>query len=844
MSPNRSQLGLSNLKPGDHLCWVYETDEEHRSVLIPFLSQGVENDEKILFIWDVSSAEDTVRYLRNDSMDVEACLCRGQLSIITAKEGYMRGGFFDPEAMIRLLERESAFAQAQGYSVLRVAIAPPSMPHGLPVHKHFADFETKMNVFMRRQCCLMLCMYDRRRYSSQMLLDMLNSHPVVVLGTSFYENFYYVPPKDLLGVDAATAALRDRLQSLALRKHAEELLRISEANYRAIFNAANDAILLLDMETGAIIDANEKTYEMWGYSPEEFLRLNVEDLISEEPPYQRGDGIRRIEKAAHGIPQLFEWVFKNKVGKRFWGEVNLKRAFNEEKNFVLAVVRDITERKWADKLLRESEERFRSIFHNVYVGVALVDKQGHVLDANEAFCGFLGYSPRELIGMHLSRFTFEEELNEEMQLLDELCSGKRPTHVMDKRYLRKDGEVVWGQLSLSAIRDNEGMPRYAAVVCKDITENKAAEQALRESQEILSGIVHSVADYISMTDDEMRVVWNNAAVNELFGPNLVGKKCHEAYYHRDGVCSECIVKKCLQDGKPHEEEKQILGPDGRRMDVWSTATVAARHPDGRPKLVVKVYRNITEKNRLKAEALRAGHLASLGELAAGVAHEINNPINGIINYAQILADRNNGDQELARISNRIIKEGDRIANIVGNLLSFARDRKEEHQPVDVRKVLSDSLGLTEAYFFHKDGIKLVIDVPGELPRIKARSQEIQQVFINILSNARYALNQKYPGLHKDKILRISAQEIHTDDHRAVRVTFHDQGTGIASHLLDRICDPFFSTKPVGEGTGLGLSNSYGIVKEHGGNLTFESKFGKYTKVMVDIPCGDRVKDKA
>ncbi len=237
---------------------------------------------------------------------------------------------------------------------------------------------------------------------------------------------------------------------------------------------------------------------------------------------------------------------------------------------------------------------------------------------------------------------------------------------------------------------------------------------------------------------------------------------------------------------------------------------------------------------MQIEAMRAGHLASLGELASGVAHEINNPINGIISYAEILKDEFNDRGEDDDIPTRIIKEGDRVAAIVKNLLAFARDRKEEHSPARVQTILSDTLELVGKQI-NKDGIKLRLHVPSDLPPIKVRSREIQQVFLNIISNARYALNQRFPESHEDKVFEISGETLEIEGQKHLRITFYDRGTGIPAGISDRISDPFFSTKPKNEGTGLGLSISHGIIENHRGKLWFDSEEGAYTKVILDFP---------
>ena len=206
------------------------------------------------------------------------------------------------------------------------------------------------------------------------------------------------------------------------------------------------------------------------------------------------------------------------------------------------------------------------------------------------------------------------------------------------------------------------------------------------------------------------------------------------------------------------------------MDLWCTASVASWFEDGTPKSVIMVYRDITEKKLLQAETTRAGQLASIGELAAGVAHEINNPINGIINCAQLLIDENDELSEQTEISMRIKKAGSRIAMIVRNLLSFARDHEEEPTLGQVQSVLADSLDLIETQI-RKDGIDLGVNIPDELPKVRLHSHKLQQVFLNIISNARYALNQKYPHVHEDKILQITGSTVAVNNNNYVRMIF-------------------------------------------------------------------------
>jgi signal transduction histidine kinase len=335
-------------------------------------------------------------------------------------------------------------------------------------------------------------------------------------------------------------------------------------------------------------------------------------------------------------------------------------------------------------------------------------------------------------------------------------------------------------------------------------------------------------------DKELNIIWSNPVAVEFFGSDPAGRKCYDIFKFRYNPCASCCVKKCFQDGQSDEHEIEIIGKDGDRMDLRCSASVASWSEDGAPKSVIIIYRDITEKKMLQAETARSGQLALIGELAAGVAHEINSPINGIINCAQLLIDVGSEQGEQTEISERIMKAGGRIAMIVRNLLSFAHDHEDEPALVHLRSVLSDSMDLTETQI-RKDGIDLNINIPDKPTRIKVRSHKIQQVFLNIISNARYALNQKFPHSHADKILQIDGEVAVSNNIEYIRVTFFDRGTGIPGEIIDRICDPFFTTKPPGKGTGLGLSISHAIIKDHGGRLYFDSVEGEYTRIIIDLP---------
>lgn len=241
-----------------------------------------------------------------------------------------------------------------------------------------------------------------------------------------------------------------------------------------------------------------------------------------------------------------------------------------------------------------------------------------------------------------------------------------------------------------------------------------------------------------------------------------------------------------------------------------------------------------EKSLLQDELFQSQKLESLGTLASGVAHEINNPINGIMNYAQVIIDELGTDSPVAPYALEIEKETQRVAKVVTNLLSFARQDKQTHECACVCDIVDAVLSLVRTVMRH-DKITLKIDIPPELPQVKCRSHQIQQVIMNLLTNARDALNEKYPQPDERKQIWIRSRVLQKGDQPWIRTTVEDHGMGIKDEIRQRIFDPFFTTKPSDKGTGLGLSVSHGIVKEHNGTLSVESEVAQFTRFHLDLP---------
>jgi len=336
-----------------------------------------------------------------------------------------------------------------------------------------------------------------------------------------------------------------------------------------------------------------------------------------------------------------------------------------------------------------------------------------------------------------------------------------------------------------------------------------------------------------VTPDGIIIDANNAALTaaKKSQEQIIGKSICTIIHGGSLPHLECPLEEFLRTKTSRVEETILPGLAGEYLLTISPV----KEQDGTIKKILLVARELTSDEMRKADSLRTAQMAAIGELAAGVAHEVNNPITGIINFAQLLLDDSDKDSLQAELLDRIVNEGERIALIIKNLLSFARESEKENEAVEIAEVITKSLSLIE-HQFKKDGIKLNKTFSGESCQIFGNFTQLQQVILNVLSNARFALNERYSGADENKKIEISCYPfIKETEKPVIQISITDSGTGIPQGILKRLFDPFFTTKPSGKGTGLGLSISYGIIRDHGGNIKVDSIMHQYTKIIIELP---------
>lgn len=348
-------------------------------------------------------------------------------------------------------------------------------------------------------------------------------------------------------------------------------------------------------------------------------------------------------------------------------------------------------------------------------------------------------------------------------------------------------------------------------------------------------VVNSCQDLILILSGEGSIIIANQALLNISGLDLksiVGRDFLQILKTSQEAGIDPSLEKAIRDGESLFSAEISLF-DGEYLTKISRFSAYKSSVE----LLLVVARDISMIKASKTETIMASRLAAMGELAVGVAHEINNLSNGLINYTQILTEdigNAQGDKSQIELLNNVIQHGERIASIVQPLLFSNIKQSHQVESVQISKVISNTLSLIKHQLKY-DGIQVSTDFAKDLPPVRVNMQKIQHVLLNIFSNARYALNSRYPEHHADKCLDIRVETIYYHEGKWLRINLTDHGTGIDPDILSKIFDPFFTTKTSAEGTGLGLSICRGLLADNNGSIKIESIPKHHTTVIIDLP---------
>ena len=612
---------------------------------------------------------------------------------------------------------------------------------------------------------------------------------------------------------------------------ANETLVDVEASYRELAESIGEVFYALDQDL---------RYTYWNNASEALTGISAKDVagksLFEIFPELKGARAEKLYTEVLKTQRPQHFINKFRVGgKDLIFEINAYPS-----KFGLSVIaKDITERKHAEEDISKLLMELKTIFENLPLGIAYLDAEFKLLSANKFFYDLTGLGEEELIGRPCYE-TVGEYADSKKKGIEKICSfckkdecfnTRRPTNIE-----RPLGSSIVKVTTVPQVDDDGNILRFLEIV-ENITERKLSDAALRESEERYRNLVESSPDTIAI-HSEGKIVFINPAGAKLLGATnpeqLIGKEIMD-FVHPDYRES---VKERLQQMKEEKEdvpliEEKFVRLDGSVIDVEVAATPFIHQGKHGMQIIV---RDITEKKKYETQFLRAQRLESIGTLASGIAHDINNILTPMMLSLELLQEKitDKGSQKLLNALERSTQRG---ASLVKQIQSFAKGLEGERVDLQVSHLISEITQIAKETF--PRSIEIRIDISKDLWTISGDATQLHQVLMNLCVNARDAMPD-------GGILRISTENIFIDENYArmnidakvdqyIVITVSDTGTGIPPEIMDRIFDPFFTTKQHGKGTGLGLSTALGIVKSHGGFMNVYSEVGKGTVFKVYLP---------
>lgn len=491
---------------------------------------------------------------------------------------------------------------------------------------------------------------------------------------------------------------------------------------------------------------------------------------------------------------------------------------------------------------------FADIYRISPVPIMVLSSKQAILYANFSLCEMVKRPEDELIGKDWMSVFLIDEYKAEVRSNIKNISKNDKSYIDTIEILGPGLKKIPVEIDVEGHFDDFGFVSYFLFYMHDLTILNAARNKQIESERSKNSLLANIPGFAYRCKFDKN--WTMELLSDSF-TEITGYKVNEAINNtlisynniivesfRDEVWNEWC--NCINSKKPYMGEYKIKRKTGEEIWVWERGQAIINHNDEVVALEgfvsnINERKNLEEKNIIMETRLRNQQkLEAIGTLAGGIAHEINNPINGIINYGQLLLDSTSLEQDISIYAKEIIYESERIAGIVKNLLQFSSQQDEEFYSAEVCDIVRKSLSLINTILKH-DQIVLDMNIPTELPSIICRAHQIQQVIVNLITNSRDSLNEKFKNSNDKKVIKISCNKISYDNKKWIRISVEDNGKGIPKELQTKIFEPFFTTKNRSEGTGLGLAISYGIIREHSGSLAFETIEGEYTKFFVDLP---------
>jgi PAS domain S-box-containing protein len=622
--------------------------------------------------------------------------------------------------------------------------------------------------------------------------------------------------------------LEPRLILLAMEDITERTLleRTSQAyeeRFRNAFQTAKDSLLLVEKISGKIINSNQAAQTLLGYSNQALSKRKLWEIGMFKGVKQFKDTSALLEET-HLI-DFPDTIVRTKSGQRISADVSL---MNRAKMFQCNI-RDITESKKSVEALQESKELFGTFFESSVAGISMVDLDGKFIRVNKKLCAILGYSPKELMQLKSNDITFIEDKEIGVSLIKQMAAGEISEASFEKRYVKKNGKLIWVHLSISAINDKEGKYRNFVTYIQDITERKKAEINLQEKVEGLrrmATVVSDSNDAVILHDFDGKILAWNRGAKETYGyseAEALSKNVREIVAEPDREAALTLIKKIKQGEVVKSFELRRVTKDGRILDVWLTTTLLTDEK-GKPVAIATTERDITERKKAEEKLITSlkdleRSNKDLEQFAYVASHDLQEPLRMVASYTQLLEKRYKDklDSDALEFINYAVDGANRMQGLINDLLSFSRvgTRGKPSQLIDSHTALGQARVNLSMTIEENNAIVTNDD----LPEVMADETQLIQLFQNLIGNAiKFHKPGESPRIH------ISAQRKNEDWVFSVR----DNGIGIDPQYFDRIFVIFqrLNTREEYKGTGIGLAICKKIVERLGGKIWIESQPGQ------------------
>jgi PAS domain S-box-containing protein len=668
----------------------------------------------------------------------------------------------------------------------------------------------------------------------------------------YYEGIYHATTSAVeIWISMRTAPLFDQkgnikggvgiVEDITEQKKAEETLRKSEENlklYQTLINQSNDSIEVLDPETGNFLNVNKKTCADLGYSREELLSMKVFDI---DPIVKPSDFPKIIEDLRRTGGSIWSGVHLRKDGTTFPVEVSLKLV-QLDRGYLVAVARDVTERKKAENALKESEERYRSLFENANDLIQSVAPDGHLLYVNPAWLKTTGYTLEELQTLTIFDILHPDHKAQCSETFKKVMSGESLDNIK-AAFVAKDGRLIKVEGNAN-VRLVDGRAVACDGIFRDVTEHKKMEEKLFQITHDWEDTFNSITDMVTVHDKDFNIIHANKAAEKILKLPMLDispQKCYRFYHGTDRPPEGCPSCDCLNTGLPSTTE--LYEP---HLEMFIEITAIPRFDSSNNIAgLIHVVRDITERKKLEDQLRQSQKMEAIGQLAGGVAHDFNNILTAIIGYANILKLKLKDDPVKINID-QILVSSEKGALLTQSLLAFSRQQVSSPEPVDINDIIKNMEKLLLRVI--GENIELKTELTGDLI-VMADSIQIDQILINLCTNARDAMPHGGRLIIETRKAGPSAVAFLKEERSLLKLTgkdadysgefaelsVSDSGIGMTEKIRERIFEPFFTTKEFGKGTGLGLSIVYGIIKQHNGYIVCESEPGKGTTFKIYLP---------